>query len=88
MSNLMTSPAGSVAGRQERRSGVERRSGGDRRTVDPWQETGRLGLELRTGADRRSGADRRDGRRRRKPKAMDFVTPWQIPDDQIPDTRE
>jgi len=88
MSDLMASPAvRSEVPRQERRSGIDRRSGQDRRTVNLWQDTGRLGLELRAGADRRSGADRRGGRRHRSPKAMDFVTPWQIPEEQVPEAR-
>jgi hypothetical protein len=88
MADLMLSPeVGSDGARPERRSGVDRRSGEDRRTVNLWRETGRLGLELRTGADRRSGIDRRGDRRHRGPNAMDFVTPWQIPEEWIPDRR-
>jgi hypothetical protein len=77
----------SEAAAQERRPGVDRRSGQDRRIVNLWRETGRLGLELRTGADRRSGADRRGDRRHRSRKAMEFVTPWQIPEEQVPERR-
>jgi hypothetical protein len=90
MSDLMASPAvRSEALRQERRSDLDRRRGGqDRRTVDLWQQVGRLGLELRTGTDRRSGFDRRGGHRHRIAKAMDFVTPWQIPEEQDPGARE
>jgi hypothetical protein len=65
---------------RERRSCAGRRTGQDRRTVNLWRETGRFGLELRTGTDRRSGGDRRGDRRHRSPNAMDFVTPWQIPE--------
>src|SRR5687768_9943152 len=90
MSNLIASPAvRSEALRQERRSGLNRRRGGqDRRMVDTWQQVGRLGLELRTGADRRSGIDRRGGHRHRIANAMDFVTPWQIPEEQEPGAQD
>jgi hypothetical protein len=87
MADLTLSPEiGSEVGRPERRSGVDRRSGPDRRTVNLWRETGRFGLELRTGADRRTRVERRGDRRHRGHDALDFVTPWQIPEG-TPDSR-